>query len=189
MSAHPDANSYTAAIRDQVVAALGARHEVDLLDLYAEGFVPELSARAHELHTAEPSTKPEIANEVERLLAARMLVLVYPTWWGSQPAILKGWFDRIWTTGVAYDLVPDKALLQGRLSNIRRLVVVTTHGSPKWVNALEGEPGKRLVLRGLRTLCHRWCRTKWLAFYGLDRAGDVERRSFLDRVDRYFARV
>ena len=55
MSAHPDANSYTAAIRDQVVAALGARHEVDLLDLYAEGFVPELSARAHELRMTHVS--------------------------------------------------------------------------------------------------------------------------------------
>jgi NAD(P)H dehydrogenase (quinone) len=62
--------------------------------------------------------------------------------------------------------------------------VVTTHGSAKWVNAVQGEGGKRVAFRSLRVLCSRRCRTTWLALYGAD-TGSVDRRTaFLDRVER-----
>ena len=72
-------------------------------------------------------------------------MLVYPTWWSGQPAMLKGWIDRVWVAGVAWDLPPGANVLRARLRNVRRIVVVTTHGSSKLVNALEGEAGKRTV--------------------------------------------
>jgi hypothetical protein len=54
------------------------------------------------------------------------------------------------------------------------------------VNILEGEPGKRLVRRWLRVLCHPMARSRWLALYDMDRATDAERAAFLERVDRAF---
>ena len=115
--------------------------------------------------------------------------MVYPTWWGSQPAILKGWFDRIWVEGVAYTLPEGEDRIKPLLRNVRRLVVVTTHGSPKWVNALQGEPGKRVVLRGLRSLCHPRARSRWIALYGIDRSDEEQRNRFLDRVASITARL
>jgi len=72
---------------------------------------------------------------------------------------------------------------------VRRLVAVTTHGSSKWINAIEGEGGKRTLTRSLRTMCHPLARTTWLALYGIDTASMPQRRAFLDRVERRLRRL
>jgi putative NADPH-quinone reductase len=184
--AHPLAESFGAAVRDRVVAALRAGgHDVDVLDLYAEGFEPCLTAAEWRAHQAGIAAKPDdVKVQAARLTRAQALVLVYPTWWGAQPAIMKGWLDRVWVDGVAYTLPTGANRVRPLLHDVRRLAVVTTHGSPKWINAIEGEPGKRLVLRQLRSLCHPLVRTRWLALYGVDRSDEARRRAFLDKVER-----
>lgn len=190
MYAHPAEGSYVAAVRDRVVEALDeAGHQVDLLDLYAEGFAAALTAEELALHRHGPEAKPAIADHAGRLAAAEALVFVYPTWWGGQPAILKGWFDRVWVEGVAYTLPVGADRITPLLRSVRRLVVVTTHGSSKWVNALQGEPGKRVVLRGLRSLCRRTARTRWIALYDVDRSTPQQRTRFLDRVGSLVSRL
>lgn len=191
---HPLADSFIAAARDRVLAALTAGgHEVRCTDLYADranhGFHAQLTAWEHEHHLAPPDTKPAIATYAADLAWCDTLVLVYPTWWSGQPALLKGWIDRVWVAGVAYDLPPGANTIRPRLTNIRRIVTVTSHGSSKFVNALQGEGGKRVVHRSLRVLCHRFTRTTWLALYGIDRASDARREAFLDRVDRRLRRM
>jgi NAD(P)H dehydrogenase (quinone) len=74
--------------------------------------------------------------------------------------------------------------LKPGLHNIRRLVAVTTHGSAKWTNMLEGEAGKRTITRSLRTMCHPRARSTWIAMYGIDTSTDAQRSAFLDRVER-----
>jgi putative NADPH-quinone reductase len=103
--------------------------------------------------------------------------------------MLKGWIDRVWVNGVAWELPEGANRLRPLLSNVRRIVVVTTHGSSKLVNALEGESGKRTVTRSLRTMCHPLTRTNWLALYGVDAASADRRGAFLDRVERRLARL
>jgi len=181
---HPLQTSFLAAARDRVLAGLAAAgHEVRVTDLYADNFRPELSAWERTHHLDPPETKPEIAEYADNLRWCDALVLVYPTWWGGQPAMLKGWIDRVWVAGVAYELPPGAIRIRPLLRNIRRLVVVTTHGSSKLINVAQGESGKRVVTRALRVLCHRRARTKWIAFYGIDRASDSDRSQFLDRVE------
>jgi hypothetical protein len=63
-------------------------------------------------------------------------------------------------------------------------VAITTHGSSKLINALEGEVGKRMVTRTLRAVCHPLARTRWIALYGIDTASDAQRAAFLERVAR-----
>ena len=70
-------------------------------------------------------------------------------------------------------LPPGADRVRPLLHNLRRLVVVTTHGSPKRVNVVEGEPAKHLVGRQLRALCHPLARTRSLALYGMDTAGET----------------
>jgi putative NADPH-quinone reductase len=90
--------------------------------------------------------------------------------------MLKGWIDRVFTPGVP-------------IRNVHRLVVVTTHGSTKRVNAIGGEPGKRMIFRTLRVLCHPLARSRWIALYDIDRAGADDRAAFLARVERRLTRV
>jgi NAD(P)H dehydrogenase (quinone) len=188
--AHPLAASFGSALREAAVRGLTAGgHDVDLLDLYAEAFSPAMTSEEWLHHRHADAVRPaDVRAHGARLRAAEAIVLVYPTWWGGPPAILKGWFDRVWVDGVAYVLDPDADRIRPLLRNLRRLIVVTSHGSPKRINAIEGEPGKRLVGRQLRVLCHPLARTRWVACYGMDTAGDEDRRAFLTRVERRLAR-
>jgi len=182
---HPSEASITAAARDRALAGLhAAGHDVRVTDLYAEGFTPELSAWERTHHLDPPSTKPAITTYADNLRWCDALVLVYPTWWSGQPAMLKGWIDRVWVAGVAYELPEGANRIRPLLKNIRHLVAITTHGSTKWVNVLEGEGGKRIITRSLRVLCSKRARTKWVALYNIDRSTDARRAEYLSRVEQ-----
>jgi putative NADPH-quinone reductase len=183
--AHPVATSFTASLRDVVVATLTERgHDVDLLDLYAEHFEPCLSAQERAVHRRPVGEKPHLIAHADRLRRARALVLVYPTWWAGQPAMLKGWFDRVWSEGVAYTLPEGANRLRPQLRSLRHIVVVTTHGSSKWVNVTEGEGGKRIVGRSLRLMTGWRARVRWVALYGIDRSTPEQRTAFVGKVER-----
>jgi len=116
--AHPEPTSFTGALKDVAVRVLrDAGHRVEISDLYAEGFNPV--AGRHDFTTvAEPGrfhyqTEQERAHaaggfaddlqrEQRRFLAADLMIVLYPIWWGGMPAILKGWFDRVLAYGFAY---------------------------------------------------------------------------------------
>lgn len=187
---HPLAESFVAAVRDRAVATLErAGHEVRVTDLYAEDFRPELDTDEHVRHLADPDTKPAIAPYAELLRWCDALVLVYPTWWSGQPAMLKGWIDRVWVSGVAYELPEGANRIRPLLKNIRHIAAITTHGSSKWINALEGEGGKRIVTRSLRILCHPLARSHWIALYAIDTCTEADREAFLRKVERRLARL
>ena len=174
---HPDPGSFSATVREHVMSSLRRPgRTVELLDLYGDAFDPVFDVddlRAHDEHLAPTGV---VAEHVRRLQRAEAIVLVYPTWYGGPPAMLKGWLDRVVTAG-------------SPLRNIRRIVVVTTHGSSKGVNAFGGEPGKRMIRRTLRALCHPLARSRWIALYGIDRASDGDRAEFLRRVERRLTRL
>jgi NAD(P)H dehydrogenase (quinone) len=186
---HPVPTSFVAAVLERVMAGLErAGAEVRLTDLYADGFDPAFSAAEHARHL-DAGPDPTLVGAADDLMWCDTLVLVYPTWWSGQPAMLKGWIDRVWVKGVAWDLPDGANRLAPRLRNVRRLVAVTTHGSSKLLNMVEGEAGKRTLTRSLRTMCHPMARTTWLAFYGIDTATERRRRTFLDRVETRLARL
>lgn len=187
---HPMPTSFVAALADAAEKALlSSGHAVRRIDLYGEGFNPRLSV--DEWRDRENAAAwTEITPHVEALRWADGLVFVYPTWFGSQPAMLKGWFDRVWAEGVAYRLPPaGRNNITGLLRQIRSIDVITTHGSGKVMNSVQGEPGKRLILRGLRSLCSWKCRARWHAFYGNDTATHADRTSFLDHITAVMGRL
>ena len=186
---HPDAGSFTAAVKDVVVETLRTGgHDVRVRDLYDERFDPRFSAEERRTHMS-PGPHASVTAHAEELHWCRHLVLVYPTWWSGPPAMLKGWMDRVWVRGVAWDFLPGAKRVSARLTNVRRITTVTTHGSSKWVNALEGEGGKRTASRALRAVCHRFARTSWIAMYNVDTSTPEQRESFLRTVRSKLARI
>ena len=186
---HPLEESFVASVRDRVVAALTAGGaQVRLTDLYADDFDPAFGATEKSNHLVA-GTDPSIASYADDLQWCNTLVLVYPTWWSGQPAMLKGWIDRVWVNGIAWTLPEGTNRLKPGLGNVRRLVAVTTHGSSKFINMVEGESGKRTMTRSLRTMCHPLSRTTWVAMYGVDNASNDQRAAFLDRVERRIGRL
>ena len=187
---HPVEGSYTSSVRDAIIQHLPSQHhEVRVRDLYAENFDPFLSATERALHHTPPTTRPELARDVEDLHWCEAIVFVYPTWWSGLPAMLKGWIDRTWMNEVAWLLPVGANTIRPRLTNIRRLVAVTTHGSSKVVNALQGEPGKRTISRSIRLMCNPWCRARWIALYGLDKSKLEDRQKHLATIGQRVARA
>ena len=196
VSAHPSAQSLVAGLRGIVLTeAQRGGHTVRHRDLYEEGFSPVFTPYERLNHVGDLETKleqlPELRSHVDDLRWCDTLVLVYPTWWSAQPAIMKGWIDRVFMNHVAWVLPEGASRISPLLTNVRRLVVVTTHGSSKIVNAVQGESGKRIAFRSIRVMFHPRVRTKWIAVYGLDASTDADRaasvRSVQRRLRRFFS--
>ncbi len=184
--AHPVPESFNGALHRAAVARLAAAgHAVDDCDLYAEGFDPRLSADERRGYHAVPDNRAPVAGHVERLLAAEGLVLVYPVWNFGFPAILKGWFDRVFLPGVSFRL--EAGRVRPSLTNIRRLAAVTSYGGPRLRAMLVGDPPRRLVTRVLRGATG-FAPTSYLAHYDMNRSTDASRAAFLARVEAAMAR-
>jgi len=188
---HPVAESFNAAVRDAALAGLAeAGHETRVIDLYADGFDPVLSRRGRlDYHTPGVNAAP-----VEKYIAlikwAEAMVYVFPTWNSGFPAMLKGWFDRVWVPGVTFELKKG-GLRQFRplLTNVRTLVAISTCGAPRWMTWLGGHTTRRALLRGVRAQLNPRCRTMWLALYRIDSATQEQRAGFLAEVRARMARL
>ena len=124
--AHPDKKSFNASILKTVQENLSHQHDVKTLDLYEEEFDPVL--RFDAIHR-----RRDLANDVamkhyrDLLVWADQLIFIFPTWWSGMPAILKGFIERIFVAGFAYDNTPHG--LKGRLAG--QAWIITTHNTPK----------------------------------------------------------
>lgn len=140
--AHPEPQSFCTAQMEKARAVLeAAGHGVTVSDLYAMGFDPvakagDFAARKNpdylvyaleQRHGWEGgSIAPDIRAEVEKLVAADLLIFSFPVFWFSVPAIMKGWIDRVLLSGVAYGgrRVYDRGGLAGK-----RAMLLATLGS------------------------------------------------------------
>ena len=99
---HSNPHSYTRAVCDAVLAGLATQPcDVELVDLYADGFDPVLIVDAE--HRRRDLDKVEATARYRAQLAAcAAVVFVYPLWWGGFPAMLKGYLDRTFVSGLTY---------------------------------------------------------------------------------------
>lgn len=134
--AHPEPKSFTSAMKDLAVETLGEMgHQVVVSDLYDMGFSPVsgpddfqerqnadyLSYGLEQRHGYKTGTlAPDIAQEVAKLVKADLLVLSFPVYWFSVPAILKGWIDRTFLSGLCFGgrRFYDRGGLKGRRAMI-----------------------------------------------------------------------
>jgi putative NADPH-quinone reductase len=180
--AHPDPQSYAAALHRCVVETLKERgHEVDDCDLYAESFEPVLSLEERHKYNDERASHPEVEDYIRRLKEAQGIVFVFAAWWYGMPAILKGYLDRVWLPGVAFKLADGR--VESLMHHIQRFGVVTTYGAPRLINeVLLGDPNRRVLMKGLGRLASKSARKLWLAQYAMDSVSANARARFLTLV-------
>ena len=184
LHAHPVPESFSHSLRETVVQGLeGSGWDVDLCDLYAEGFDPVLSREERRRYHDEPANTEPVKSHVERLRAAEALVLVFPVWIFGFPAILKGYFDRVCVPGVAFKLEDGK--VAPNLTGIRKLAAVATYGGTRLRATGAGDPPRRIVKRAVRFYCQP-DKLLYLALYDMNRATEAKRRRFSARVAKEF---
>ena len=181
--AHPVEDSFVSALHRCALKALAeAGHEIDDCDLYREGFQPVVSREERIVYHHVGANRTTVPDHIERLLKCEAMVMVFPTWWYGMPAILKGYIDRVWLPGVAFEVVDGRT--KPLLHNIKKFAAVTTYGSPWWLNKLMDDPNRSTFMRGIRHLFARDVRMLWLAQYGMDAIDAAARERFLHKVER-----
>jgi NAD(P)H dehydrogenase (quinone) len=182
---HPCADSFNAALLTAAQHGLrAAGHEIKTIDLYADQFDPVFSAQ--EKRDYLPNTQAiiqAVAPQVEMIRWAESLVFIFPMWLYGPPAMLKGWFERVWLPGVAFK-VPDKpgGKAGPGMQHIMRLNVITSSGSPWWWLRLIRDPCRSFFTRGLRALFHPRCKTTYLQLHGMNTSTLAQREAFIEKV-------
>ncbi|KQS87953.1 MULTISPECIES: NAD(P)H-dependent oxidoreductase [unclassified Rhizobium] len=189
--AHPLSDSFAAAVANTAKTALEAKgHEIDLLDLCNENFDPRLSEAERRGYFDTPYDTAGVDGIVVRLRDADGLILVFPQWWFNFPAILKGFFDRVFAPGVAFDHDKAGGRIIPRLTNIKLLWALTTTGSPWWIVWLYmGNPIRRLLKRGIGAFCAKGVKFNMLSLHDMDRVTPAQRAAHLERVKKAISRI
>ncbi len=178
--AHPEPHSFNGAMKDLAAAALTrSGHPVRVSDLYAMKFEPvvdpaQFPQRADPAHfwlqdeqrqaAAIGTHAPDVRAEHEKLFWADLVVFQFPLWWGSMPAIMKGWVDRVFSAGTIYGrgstgLEGRKALLSVTASDrpdrdegARQLKAELSHVLNNMLALTRLEPLEPFFVFGPRTL-------------------------------------
>lgn len=153
VQAHPLSSSYSAALADHVVEGLRAADIVPAVFRLGEGDRPDL----------------------ESLGAAERLILVHPTWWGGQPAMVLGWL---------HEVMGDE---RRPLAAVRELITVTSCGSSQLLNRIQGEWGRRYIEQRVAAVCAPDVVVEWLPLYKIDRQPQHVITAHLRTVQERFA--
>ncbi len=181
LHSHPVESSYGAALYRQTVSSLEtAGHDVDGCDLYAEKFDPVLSRQDRLVYHDHPQNTELVEPYVERLRRAEGLVIVTPVWNFGFPAMLKGYFDRVWLPGVSFELVGGR--VESRLRHIQKLSAVLTYGATPLRAFVAGNPPKKIVKRVLRAQINPLRPVTFLAHYDMNNCTPETRAAFMARV-------
>ncbi len=188
---HPLTDSFDHALFRTVVETLEQNgHGVVATDLYREGFQPAMTERERRTYMDNDYDDSAVKAYVETLRTVDGIILCFPHWWFSMPAMLKGWVDRVWGPGTAFVYDEKDGHLRPNLHNIKLFGVVTSYGS-SWcaVHLFAGNAGHKVLMRGMKPLCARNVRSFYLAHYGMDASTPESRKSFIERVRRRVARL
>lgn len=181
LHSHPQDTSFGRALYHETCASLeAAGHEVDGCNLYEEKFDPILSSGDRDTYHDVPENRRLVDSYCERLKAAEGLVIVTPVWNFGFPAMLKGYFDRVWLPGVSFDLQDGQ--LTPTLRHIRKLGAVMTYGGSRWRAMLVGDPPRKIVKRVIRAQIKIGAPVKYLAHYDMNNCTPDTTGAFIEKV-------
>jgi NAD(P)H dehydrogenase (quinone) len=199
--AHPEPKSFNGALKDAAMVTLARKgHQVKVTNLYALQFKAVLDSHdfrirarndlfnpaSEQIHgLATHSLAPDILEEIEKIAWADLIIFQFPVWWSNMPAILKGWFDRVFVQGFVVDLKAGRLYDRGLLRGKTAMLAVTT-GSSAEMYAPGGIHGD--LLQHLSVIMHNT-----LEFTGLSvlppfvvfGAADMSRERGAREIDRY----
>lgn len=184
--AHPLKTGFISSAHRLVVETLQTGgHNVDDLDLYAEKFDPVLSPQQMMSYVKVPANAQGVESYVARLRAAEALVLVFPVWFDGLPAIMQGYFQRVFLPGVA-TVIDENGLFHPNLQNLKRMAAVCAYGESRADVARKGDPPRRFVRDNIGVLIAPEGRLEYRALYDMNFPKPARRATFLRLLKRTF---
>ncbi|WP_406796453.1 MULTISPECIES: NAD(P)H-dependent oxidoreductase [Brevibacillus] len=182
---HPDPESYCSALAHAYMkGAAGKAAQIRTIDLSQIAFDPNLKYGYRKRTELEDDLK-----EAQDLIRwADHLVIVYPTWWGTMPAILKGFFDRVLLSGFAYKYREGSSLWDKLLTGKTAHVIVTMD-FPSWYNRLiYWQAGHLVMKRNILKFCGIKP-VKVTEISGVNASSEEKRKKWLEKVKQLGARL
>ena len=180
--AHPWNGSFNKAILDKVVENLEkTKEKYTIIDLNKDGFNPVMTEKDLELYSQGKSADPLVLKYQEILKNTDELILIFPIWWMSLPAILKGFLDKVMLRGFAYE--SGKYGIKGLLP-IKSAKMITTAEAPKILLSITGFgiTMKKANLGGIGIK-----KTKWIHYSLRVKGKDEDRKEFLEKVGKFLS--
>ena len=186
VTTHPLNDSLCKALSKHVIKKIEEKgFEIEVEDLYAKNFEPALTVAERESYYSGDFNQSELSEQIKRLKKAETLILLFPTWWFSFPAMLKGWFDRVWCPGVAYNHASDLGAIKPLLDNLENVLVITTLGSPWWVDKLiMRQPVKKVIKTALLGTCAKNSKLQFLTLYNSEKLNKQKVLTFKHKIDK-----
>ena len=179
--AHPWNGSFNKAILDKVMEKLDqTKEKYTVIDLNKDKFNPVMTEEELSLYSQGKSIDSLVEKYQEILKNTDELILVFPIWWMSMPAILKGFFDKVMVKGFAYE--STKNGIKGLLTNIKTAKMITTAEAPKILLSITGFgiTMKKANLGGIGIK-----KTKWIHYSLRVKGKDEDRKEFLEKVGKF----
>ncbi len=192
---HPHEGSFCSAIRDAVISGLDiGGHEYKVINLDKDGFDPvmrEKDLKAFVEGGRDSKMWPEgvdslVMNYVQKMQWAERIVMIFPIWWMSTPAMTKGFIDKVIFPGMVYKMESGK--LVSMLSKLKQVVIISTMNTPAAIyesnfgNSLEGSLIKGTFNQiGIHDI-------RWISLNMVKQVGDEKRWVWLDEIEHEFAK-
>lgn len=183
---HSNPNSFTSAVLQSVISGLKTRNKpFYIIDLYKSGFNPILVVNSTR-RRRDLITDPETEEFRKLIKEYDNLIFIYPVWWGGFPAILKGFIDRTFVSGLTYSFKDKKenSIFPQGLMEGKKAFFIYSLDSPFLVALID--PGWYAIKYTIFKYCG-FSEVKRLYIYGLKRRSAVERNKWLQKVKNYFS--
>lgn len=175
--AHPYPQSFNHAILEEVIAALSAKGEAyTLMNLYADGFNPALTADSLALYSQGSTADPLAQRYLSALVESEEVIFIFPVWWSTMPAIVHGFFDKVMLSGTAFGYGPT-GLIPDKIHSRRTLFFTTSEAPTENFAPFFRDYLKPMVLDTVGLMGYEWHNCP-----ATTHGSDAHRREFLARV-------
>lgn len=180
---HPLTKSFNHQILDSVTRALTDEgREYDVINLYGENFNPVLdSTELANIGSGRPADEKS-REYAETLQKSNQVIFIFPIWWGTMPAMLKGFIDKTFLKGMVYDTTPEGAIMP--CLDIEKTTIITTSDSDSELfgNYIMGYfTPMTLTAVGMNSV-------KWFNFDHISKKSETQRKQFIEEVLSYVTR-
>ena len=193
---HPHEGSFCSSIREAVENGLKTgNHEYKVIDLDKDGFDPVMRSKDLKAFVTAGKVGEDGLEDVDPLVLrymkmmrwAEQIVMIFPIWWMTTPAMTKGFIDKVIFPGIVYKMEGGK--LVSMLSSLKQVTIITTMNPPSEVyhdvfgNSLEGSLIKGTFNQiGIHDI-------RWISLNMVKQCGDEKRWVWLDEIETEFAQI
>lgn len=184
---HPYEGSFNHAILENTIEGLKhAGNEYSVIDLNEEGFNPVLTKEELKVYPAGEFLDSRVGEYLSKIKEADHLVFIFPIWWGGVPAVLKGFFDKVFLKKETYEF---KGMLPVPKLKGRSATVISTMNAPKlFYNCFLKAPIKQTAIKSTLKLCGIKP-VKWIEFSRVVDCSSRTREKMLEKVRKRFCKL